>query len=931
MDLLSPGNADGRDGAWLAHYSNGPTSPSASFNLSIPEAGNYRLWLRASVFQTRMWYSIDGGPRVDIDSDSDQREYLRLNDPTSSGPIDIRFLAWLKLEQIALSAGQHNLEIGIEARRQDGRETHGGIDVVFLTSGDFEPSGALRPDQIPEPAPDAWFPLMPKDDPFSEDSVTDLSHLSTGPAGSHGHVRRVEDRLEFADGTGVKFWGVNSSVPATEELMRQQARYLSKHGINLVRIHPVQDVVGLLELDGLGGRQLNPDRLARLDLYLSILAEQGIYWQFSPFYPHVITETDDYPDHLYAELPDRWPGKNTTGFVNFMPELQAAQWEWLEALMNHHNPHRGQSYKDDPALAIVEVHNEDSVFWHFPLNGLESGEFGNHKAVLQRMWMEWLQVKYDDSNNALTAAWGPVGNGRRNGDALDNPSMDIYGAWQMEADGPWQAKAETARMGDYIQFLAETQRDFFEGRQQALREIGYQAVTVGTAWMAGGPAAVTPNLWVDDGLDMIDRHRYFGGHAVEGQSTHRIAAGTVRNASHLAQPGSGILSAGFEQIEDKPFMLSEWTQSPPNQWKAEIAPLYVFYGMGLQGWDASTHFHSSLPRMGGGWPSDMNSYVTETPHYIGQFPALARAIHEGHLAEGAPAAYRRMDLGSPSVAGRDARGFTHNWSDGSADNLSLPSETFAIGRVANCIESFRADRDEARCTSDQSQRSNWANDWDRGAQTIQSSSQELRWDYGNRVVEVHSPRSQGVIGFAGGTSVELPFASIEIETPFVSLLFTSLDQRPLTESGDILVTALARDRQTGARYDSEGVDASTLLNFGAPPLWLEPVQATIQLNALPGSTGTEVQVLDIHGVPTGQIVDMEDGRFTIDGRHTSYLYRIQRDTASGPEPTDSPMPSSMPPTLAPTATDSINPSPTPSDPTPALPNWNIYLPFLLNE
>ena len=867
MDILSPGDADGQDGAWLAHYSNGPSQPSASYSFGISNENSYRLWIRASVFQTRMWYSIDGGPRVQIDSDNDQREYLRLNDPTSSGPIDIRFLAWLKLDQLQLDAGQHVLEIGLEPLRQGGQETHGGIDIVFLTAGEFEPTGALRPDQIPEPASDAWFPLLPRDDPFSEESLTDLSALSQGPAGSNGHIRRVEDRLELADGRPIKFWGVNSSIPTTDDLMRRQARFMAKHGINLVRIHPVQDVVGLLEPDGQGGRQLNPDRLARLDLYLSILAEQGIYWQFSPFYPHVITEADGYPGQLYSELPNRGPGKNTSGFANFMPELQAAQWEWLQALMNHTNPHRSMAYKDDPALAIVEVHNEDSIFWHFPLNGIESGEFPNHKAALQRMWMEWLQAKYNNSSSALHAAWGPVGNGRRGGDAIDNPSMDIYGAWQMEADGPWQAKAETARMGDYIQFLAETQRRFFEGRQEALRDLGYQAVTVGTAWMAGGPAGVTPNLWVDDGLDMIDRHRYFGGHNVEGQSTHRIAAGPIRNASHLAQPGSGILSAGFEQIEDKPFMVSEWTQSPPNQWKAEIAPLYAFYGMGLHGWDASTHFHSSLPRMGGGWPSDMNSYVTETPHYIGQFPALARAIHEGHLSAGPPAALRRMNLGAAAVAGRDPRAFTNNWNDGSADNLSLPPETFAIGRVANCLEPFRENR-ESRCGNGQSQRSNWSDFWDRSSQRIESSSQELLWDYGERMVEVNSPRTQGIIGFAEGSTIELPFATVEVATPFLSLLFTSLDQRPLVESGNILVTALARDRQTGARYNSEGLDATQLLNFGAPPLWMEPVQASIQLNTSHNTNPAEMHVLDIHGVPTGETVSTghDDSRFRIDGR-----------------------------------------------------------------
>ena len=60
--------------------------------------------------------------------------------------------------------------------------------------------------------------------------------------------------------------------------------------------------------------------------------------------------------------------------------------------------------------------------------------------------------------------------------------------------------------------------------------------------------------------------------------------------------------------------------------KREIAPLFAFYGMGLQGWDASYHFAANGPRIGDGWPH-LGSYVSDTPHYIGQFPALAFAIY----------------------------------------------------------------------------------------------------------------------------------------------------------------------------------------------------------------------------------------------------------------------------------------------------------------
>ena len=35
---------------------------------------------------------------------------------------------------------------------------------------------------------------------------------------------------------------------------------------------------------------------------------------------------------------------------------------WLMVLLTHKNPYTGLRYVEDPALAIVETHNEDCIF-----------------------------------------------------------------------------------------------------------------------------------------------------------------------------------------------------------------------------------------------------------------------------------------------------------------------------------------------------------------------------------------------------------------------------------------------------------------------------------------------------------------------------------------------------------------------------------------
>ena len=61
----------------------------------------------------------------------------------------------------------------------------------------------------------------------------------------------------------------------------------------------------------------------------------------------------------------------------------------------------------------------------------------------------------------------------------------------------------------------------------------------------------------------------------------------------------------------------------------------------------------------------------------------------------------------------------------------------------------------------------------------------------------------------------MPGLTATVKTPFVSLIFTPLDDKPLAESKDVLVTAMAQDKQTNTEYSPDG---RKLLQIGSPPL-----------------------------------------------------------------------------------------------------------------
>ncbi len=835
-DVLSGGD-------WISNFAK--ESGEATYEVKAA-GGTYTLWVRANPLSAGIEMSVDGGAFTKLDLQKDKRGEQNI---AADGKPDLRFIAWSKIGPVPLAAGDHVVTF----RFASGNDNQGALDCFVLTTEPFVPQGTRKPGDGTAATPDGWFPLLADDDPFDPASITDMSRLVPAPAGQFGFLQADGKNLRFQKSTTpVKLWGCGANVEpgrhSREELTRR-AKYLRKAGINIVRQHAVFD-----ELSAKDGR-IDPRKLEEYDWWFAELKKHGIHTDWSVFYQWRIPRSAGYA--LFDDLEGTGDVRDTYGVITVAPELWQHRNKVLVELLTHRNPHTDLRYVDDPALAIVEMQNEDSVFFWNPLGTLSEPapkKWPRHAKQLREKFAAWVKKKYAD-DAALKAAWGDL----RHGDSVKAPELRIMGPWELDGPGPRGPFAGSVkRAADCIEFLATLQRDTFADCAKVMRGAGYKGVIMTTAWQVGGAATEAANIWTDSVGDMIDRHNYFGG----GAGGHGIAEGKVNNASHLATPGGGIFTVGMKQVESKPFCVTEWTQSPPNQWKAECAPLFAFYGMGLQGWDASFHFAQSGTRLGDGW-ARMTSYATDTPAYIGQFPALAFAIQRGHVKEAPTVAARRLTE-ADVFSGRDA--LKQDATRGGYDAKTLvvdggtPLEAFAMGRVTV---------DFAGGKTEQADFSKW---WQQDRKTILSATGQLAWDYGRQLVTVRTPKTQAVIGRPGTAPVELPAVTAEIRTPFVSLIFTPLDDAPLEASRHILVTALAQDRQTGARYSADG---TMLEAVGTAPLLLEPVQAKITLR---GAKPASVLPCDPHGVPQPgkKRAIAPDGSFTLDGTAEAYYYEVRR-------------------------------------------------------
>ena len=183
---------------------------------------------------------------------------------------------------------------------------------------------------------------------------------------------------------------------------------------------------------------------------------------------------------------------------------------------------------------------------------------------------------------------------------------------------------------DKMRFLYETQLDFYRKFEKAVRETGYKGVLVGSCWQAGSGLSHLYNLSADYEVGMIDRHNYYGG----GAGGHSYRNRRVKNKSMMKSPGSGLLSAGFQQVEDRPFSFSEWMALVPNEWTAEAGPIIAVYGMGLQGWDGSFSFATDIPRFSRLLESERHGvYNATSPLHMGLYPALARMVYRNDVKE----------------------------------------------------------------------------------------------------------------------------------------------------------------------------------------------------------------------------------------------------------------------------------------------------------
>lgn len=295
-----------------------------------------------------------------------------------------------------------------------------------------------------EPASDhaGWFPFVVPDlaGPETAASPVDLSFLSPEPAGSHGFLRASGEDLVDERGAVVRLFGSNicdyHAMPP-KELAPRIAERLRQLGINFIRLHyyewaPAPD--GILNPDY---QTLDVDKLDQFDFLISHLKRCGVYVDINL---HVA--------RTYPGLPEGWDWMGKALDIVHEPYIES-QVQYARDLMGHVNPYTGNAYAHEPAVALVELNNENSPLQHSFWTRFATLP-DRFAGPLRVRWNEWLGACYPDLDD-LRRAWN--GNSPPGPELLRNSDFGQgLDGWDLQNSGGARSKLEVVA-GDDGPFL----------------------------------------------------------------------------------------------------------------------------------------------------------------------------------------------------------------------------------------------------------------------------------------------------------------------------------------------------------------------------------------------------------------------------------------------------------------------------------------------
>jgi hypothetical protein len=646
-------------------------------------------------------------------------------------------------------------------------------------------------------------PLQPfaMDHRHGAGAAVDLSSLLQAPAGKDGFVRVAAAHLVTPDGRRLRLWGVNitdwtkgSTMLPSKEDAGMWAATLARFGVNCVRLHFLDLAAprGIIDASRDDTRSFDAAQLDRLDYWIAELKKHGIYIDLNLNVGRSYKPGDGVQDADKI----RW-GKGLTFYDARLIELQK---EYARNLLTHANPYTKTEYRNEPAIAIVEICNENALYVGF------RAPTPAYDQELSEVFNAWLKQKRTPEQVTHLRELAGV--------TADQPVPRLAGR---DAGTAPQERLETE-----IQFFNEMESGFLTGMKNYLADtLHVKAPIIGTADHSHSGSSYSL-LRAASLMDIVDGHTYWqhpGPGAHDTPMVNEPLKSTVVELSRTAFAG-------------KPYTVSEVNQPFPSDYAAEGIPILAAYAA-LQDWDGIF------------WYTFEPKTATDWKPYIGDpFDISLDPVKMTQLAAGA-LMFARADIAPARQT--VARSYTRQQVN---ESLRLP-RTEAPYFTPGFPLALPLVHGSRIATLDGAPTAKIGLDV---AGPIASDTGELTWytspEKGG-LVTVDTGRTQAEIGFLKAWAKGLQHMAPAIENSFASLILSSLDAEPIARSGRLLLTAGASAGNAGATWNDT---RTALKEYGSSPTVIEPVKGKLELLNISGARRVTISGLDGSGHRIGQPV-----------------------------------------------------------------------------
>ena len=679
-----------------------------------------------------------------------------------------------------------------------------------------------------EPLTYGWFDFVIPDLDTTHNAV-DMSFLNPSPAGAQGWVTVKDSHFVDGGGTPIRFFGTNltfSSAFPDKETATNIAARLSKMGYNVVRFHHMDMRKAP---DGIWQENMmdfDEGQLDKLDWLIFQLKQKGIYADINL---HV---SRNYPGSDYTINNFNF-GKGIDQFYRPYIDMQR---EYANRILTHVNKYTGTKYVDEPAVAFVEINNENSLLSNWRLLPQLNRD---HSAALIKHWNNWLG-KNPDYNQL------------RNGKSL---FQIIEGYDSLTSDD--QKKAMWA-------FLLNTEMSYAQEMATLLKiDLKVRSLVSESQASYSGIGGVWREAQV---ADYIDMHAYWEHPQFPNTSWSRTDW-LIRNSSMVSDKKAGtLLRFGQHRVEGMPLTISEYDHPAPNFFCAEMYPMLNSIAA-FQGWDGIYHFTFDRPyEQGkiGGFFSSSGHPLKQVFLPIGAVMFRMNGVKQGQNMVQLQIPEREI-LNQLVKHGNLLRLHGSNmdkiWEE-AGGSYALP--------VMNPFEVKFGGESLQLSTKIEEPSGIW-----------QGETGEIIWDNTdslNATFLVNSPYVKSTVGYIGGKRIDLGGIAVSMDsTPYnwACISLATLDGKSITESSKMLLVVAGRAENADMGWN----EARTTVGdkWGASPTKVEGIPVRIGFSNM---KSLKVSALDPEGNVSIEIPvygNKKEQRINLDSRYKTLWFLIEQE------------------------------------------------------